>query len=401
MINIFILFVVIEILIFVLIKLGKSVFQWIIDYSSEKPKINLNKLDSFLTNSYDPDLGWIRKPNSKGEENSYSNNSSFSIDEKGSRFNPFIKNSLYEYDIHTYGDSFTFCRQVNNHETWQYYLSKKIGLNVSNFGVGNYGIDQAFLLYKRHIENNNKIIVFGIVPETILRIHSFWKHYLEYGNTLAFKPRFEIINDDIQLVKNPVISNKDYQNYINHLAFIQKKDFFYKNKFKKNILKFPYIFYLFKNPKRNFSLLISCLIIFFFRNYQISQNLYRYIFKKFVIDENTKLSYSFYNDTKKNKLLKKIIYKINENANKRNSKFILLVLPQLTDLHFIKKNNKFYYKNFFKQISEDISVLDLTTDFLNINNFESLYVNDKYGGHLNSKGNKLVSELLNKHLKKY
>ena len=34
------------------------------------------------------------------------------------------------------------------------------------------------------------------MPETILRVHSFWKHYLEYGNTLAFKPRFEIINDD-------------------------------------------------------------------------------------------------------------------------------------------------------------------------------------------------------------
>ena len=78
-----------------------------------------------------------------------------------------------------------------------------------------------------------------------------------------------------------------------------------------------------------------------------------------------------------------------------------MVLPQLTDLHFIKKNNKFYYKNFFKKISEDIIILDLTNDFLNINNFESLYVNDKYGGHLNSKGNKLVSELLNKHLKKY
>ena len=76
-------------------------------------------------------------------------------------------------------------------------------------------------------------------------------------------------------------------------------------------------------------------------------------------------------------------------------------MPQLTDLHFIKKNNNFYYRDFFKKISEDIEILDLTTDFLNINNFESMYVNDKYGGHLNSKGNKLVSELLNQYLDKY
>ena len=61
------------------------------------------------------------------------------------------------------------------------------------------------------------------MPETILRVHSFWKHYLEYGNTLAFKPRFEIINDDVKLIKNPVVSNKDYQNYINHLTFIHQQ----------------------------------------------------------------------------------------------------------------------------------------------------------------------------------
>ena len=99
-------------------------------------------------------------------------------------------------------------------------------------------------------------------------------------------------------------------------------------------------------------------------------------------------------------MLKKIIYKINDIADKRNSKFILLVLPQLSDLDFIKKNNKNNYEDFFKNISKNIHLLDLTNDFLDINNYENLYVNDKYGGHLNSKGNKLVSELLNEFIKK-
>jgi hypothetical protein len=187
MITFFLFFLFIEVLFFILIKICKSVFQWIIDNSSENPKINNKKLKNFLINSYDPEIGWIRKPYSHGTEANYSYTSTFSLDSKGSRVNPFIENSSYE--INTYGDSFTFCRQVNNNETWQYYLSKKRQINISNFGVGNYGIDQAFLLYKRHIENHSKIVIFGIVPETILRIHSFWKHYLEYGNVLSFKPK--------------------------------------------------------------------------------------------------------------------------------------------------------------------------------------------------------------------
>ena len=38
-----------------------------------------------------------------------------------------------------------------------------------------------------------------VVPETIARIHSYWRHYFEYGNTLAFKPRFAIEKDGLKL----------------------------------------------------------------------------------------------------------------------------------------------------------------------------------------------------------
>lgn len=46
--------------------------------------------------------------------------------------------------INTYGDSFTQCHQVNDGETWQEYLAAHLGEPVRNFGMGGYGVYQAY-----------------------------------------------------------------------------------------------------------------------------------------------------------------------------------------------------------------------------------------------------------------
>ena len=46
--------------------------------------------------------------------------------------------------INTYGDSYTECAQVSDGETWQEYLAGHLGEPVRNFGVGGYGLYQAY-----------------------------------------------------------------------------------------------------------------------------------------------------------------------------------------------------------------------------------------------------------------
>jgi hypothetical protein len=46
--------------------------------------------------------------------------------------------------INTYGDSFTQCQQVSDGETWQEYLASHLAEPIRNFGVGGYGLYQAF-----------------------------------------------------------------------------------------------------------------------------------------------------------------------------------------------------------------------------------------------------------------
>ena len=60
-----------------------------------------------------------------------------------------------------FGDSYAFSRFVNNDETWESILENKINSCVRNYGVGNFGLDQSFLKFKRtKLSKNNKISSF-------------------------------------------------------------------------------------------------------------------------------------------------------------------------------------------------------------------------------------------------
>jgi len=51
--------------------------------------------------------------------------------------------------INTYGNSFTQCHQVSDAETWQEYLAAHLGEPIRNFGMGGYGVYQAYRRMRR------------------------------------------------------------------------------------------------------------------------------------------------------------------------------------------------------------------------------------------------------------
>jgi len=57
--------------------------------------------------------------------------------------------------INTYGNSFTQCNQVNDGETWQEYLAGHLGEPVRNFGMGGFGVYQAYRRMVREEQTEN------------------------------------------------------------------------------------------------------------------------------------------------------------------------------------------------------------------------------------------------------
>jgi len=390
-----IIIITIEISIFAIAKLVRNQFQWLIMENDEHPKLSKDGLSKFFDHGYDPELGWVRKPNTSHNEQGKFGSTIWNVNEKGSRFNPGFEGK--ESKISCYGDSYTFARQVNDDESWENFLSHSINTNVLNFGVGNYGIDQAFLRLKReYSKNKTKIVIIGVVPETISRILSIWKHYYEYGNTFAFKPKFVIKNNELQLIGNIMDTEKKFSEYEKFINKIQSIDYFYKTKFKKEILKFPYTLTLIKNLKRNIEIIGWILLNKIKPNPKYKWNSMRVIMRR-----NLQWRVNLYKTKTAVELLKQIIIEYVEFSRKEKFIPILMFMPQKDDLLFIKKNY-YFFKNFENELEDikDLKVFKITDELLKQTDLDLLYSdNNEYGGHFSKAGNKLVSEIVERKLK--
>jgi hypothetical protein len=66
--------------------------------------------------------------------------------------------------INSYGDSFTHDDQVNDGETWQEYLAGRLREPIGNFGVGGYGVYQAYrrMLREEKTDHGAKYLILTI-----------------------------------------------------------------------------------------------------------------------------------------------------------------------------------------------------------------------------------------------
>ncbi len=58
--------------------------------------------------------------------------------------------------INTYGNSFTQCHQVSDAETWQEYLAGHLGEPIRNYGMGGFGVYQAYRRMLREEQSDNQ-----------------------------------------------------------------------------------------------------------------------------------------------------------------------------------------------------------------------------------------------------
>lgn len=379
-----------ELLFRLIINYLRSHFQWLITEKDDYPCFDMAAFQGFLSNSFDKELGWIRRPNTSGIEKGKFGETKFHIDNEGSR------NNLVNFStsIVSFGDSYTFCRQVDDNQTWQAYLSNRLEDKVLNFGVGNYGVDQSLLYYKNHsLPDTTKVVILGFVPETICRIQSYWKHYLEFGNIFAFKPRFSLSYNKLQLHPNLISGSHSLENLQEIIETARLNDRFYKQKFKRLQFRFPYIFWYFVNFRRNSSLIYLLLkrqiySILNIKNTEVENAPFAKI-----MEENILNSHKMYSDKYACDLLEAILVSFASIAKQRGHKPLLLVMPQMIDMKIIKRNKNSPYEDFFKRLSKHVHILDMT-QHLQATDLGSLYTDDLYGGHFSSEGNKLVADKL-------
>ena len=180
------------------------------DGSTLAPAARAN-LDLFLTPgskptmTLDPDLGWIHGPGRRG------------INAAGMRddreYKPEPDSGVLR--IATFGDSFTYGSDVELGENW----AKRIpainpAIEVLNYGVGAYGLDQAYLRYLRSgADFHPHMVLIGYMGENIARHVNVYRAFYtgHYPDWFFSKPRFRLERGKLALIPNPLRTVADYR----------------------------------------------------------------------------------------------------------------------------------------------------------------------------------------------
>ncbi len=160
---------------------------------------------------YDPDLGWVPRPNSHSEDGLFHYNS------QGIR----SSSTPHEYSlapqpgvlrIALFGDSYTQSDDVPFEHSWGFYLENELkerGLpaEVLNFGVSGYGMDQAFLRWRKSGQAfKPDVVIFGFDAENVNRNVNLIRAIYQPKTELPFaKPRFVLDGDTLRLINVPVV----------------------------------------------------------------------------------------------------------------------------------------------------------------------------------------------------
>lgn len=94
--------------------------------------------------------------------------------------------------VAAFGDSFTYGQEASDDDAWGNQLARKLGCRVANFGVPGYGVDQAYLRYRRKQAEiaGASVVVIGFFPENIMRHVNQYVGFRVARPNLLFKPRF-------------------------------------------------------------------------------------------------------------------------------------------------------------------------------------------------------------------
>ncbi|MBW2243510.1 MAG: hypothetical protein JRH01_16125 [Deltaproteobacteria bacterium] len=111
------------------------------------------------------------------------------LDETGSRFVPAFRHTRVSC-LSLYGDSFTYSAEVDDEHAWGNVLARKLGCRVSNFGIGGFGTDQAYLRYLHSEPDGAPVVLLGHTAENIVRNSNQLRGLVAHGTEYGLKPRF-------------------------------------------------------------------------------------------------------------------------------------------------------------------------------------------------------------------
>lgn len=319
----------------------------------------------------DENLGWP-SPSSFGKDE---------YDKSGSRMIPSFPDETNPC-VSLYGDSFTFGAEVTAEKTWSNVLSQLLGCRVSNFGVGGYGTDQAYLRFQLNAADSSSTVILGYLVENIARNVNQYRllfYFLPEQYMYGLKPRF-ILDEkgELKLIKLPKFSEQEFLEMTENPGQSLPYEYFVPGgKFVNWAPRFPY----------------TAAILGFMNHNRFRARL------------SGKPRYAeFYNPDHSSQALQvtvKILEAFQTEAKKRGKKSLVLIIPSGLEFRYYRKKGVWLYQTLVNELAKrEVEFLDagpMILDRLQGRDACDLFTNH-CKGHFNEEGNRLLASILHSYL---
>lgn len=286
--------------------------------------------------------------------------------------------------LSVFGDSFTYCEEVEDHETWEERISQLARADIYNFGSGGYGVDQAFLRFREDFSKvKTRFVALGLITENLNRaVNVYRKFYYPKTKLSMTKPRFVMEDGKLKLLPNPIKTADDLIK-LKDPEFVESigKNDYWRNFGDYPVRSFPYLA-IFLNKVFRYELMFG-------RNVR-------------PVDDNNPRPWRDLWTVKKNvDLIYAIFDKFVEEAANQGAIPMIVLLPQWSDAKTYFESGKLstgaqaidaYGKS--RNIPVFNGVTALVAEAKDWEELKSFYV-----GHISPKGNRVIGEKLHRFLK--
>ena len=195
----------------------------------------------------------------------------------------------------------------------------------------------------------------------------------------------------LALVNNIIDSEAKLYSYQDYLGKIRSHDYFYKTKFRDEMIRFPYLYHMLRKPGRNIPLIAALLASKLFRLARIKNKKVEEFPLMKIMDINRALRCKLFQKKPATDLFLGIIDKFAALARQEGFKPVFLFMPQKDDITFIRKRGP-YYAHCIEEVKRRMAAVDMTGPLLAAGDLDKLYSEDNvYGGHFSNAGNAFVA----------
>ncbi|XXK27674.1 SGNH/GDSL hydrolase family protein [Arenicellales bacterium nBUS_45] len=293
------------------------------------PPVQLSKLEKTIQNYresdnsilvYDPRLGWTYRPDTKFADRGMAHNNDGIRTETPQQIylhaptDGLLRIALFG-DSHTHGDGADYL------STWGSKLQQRLlesgkKVEVLNFGVGGYGMDQAYLRYLEiGVKYEPDIVIFGFSVENMFRNINIFRDYYKkkFSGIPLSKPRFTLEEDELLLVNSPTVPIDKIPIVLENFSdgpLAEHETFYRDDEYQDR----------FWHQSRFLSAVIALI-----RHHQLRR-----------LDDPP--------NGKAFRLMIKIITEFRDHVEENNGQFLIAHLPPANHFEYFQKNNRFKYE---------------------------------------------------------